>query len=159
MAKNRVIGNVGQLPWHIPEDLKWFKEKTLGAKIIMGRKTFDSLGKALPKRTNIVVTRDSNFKAANVEVFSDLQAAIDRCRLDSRADEEVFIGGGGEIYKLSMPFIQKLYLTIIHQDFPGDAYFPEVDLENDFRIIERRDYQSPIPFSIITAQREKEVEG
>lgn len=153
MARNRVIGNENRLPWHIPEDLKWFKEKTLGAKLIMGRKTFESLGKALPKRTNIVLTRDKSFSAPNVEVFSDLNAALARCEADSKRDEEVFITGGGEIYRLALPKTQKLYLTVIDQDFEGDATFPEVDLIKEFKIIEKRDFHSPVNFSIITAVR------
>lgn len=123
---NGALGKDGKLLWHIPEDLKRFKVLTLDHPIIMGRKTFESivaiLGKPLPRRTNIVVTRDPAWQYDGVLVAHSLEEAIDRAKeLDQ---EEIFIGGGGEIYKAALPYVDKLYLTLIDDDKEGDSYFP-----------------------------------
>jgi len=123
---NRVIGDGNGLLWHIPDDLKRFKQLTMGHPVIMGRKTFESilaiLGKALPGRTNIVITRDSNWTHPDVIVAHSLEEALEKARaLDS---EEIFIGGGGQIYEQALPYIDRLYLTLIDDDKEGDSYFP-----------------------------------
>lgn len=123
---NRVIGNKNELLWHIPEDLKRFKQITLGHPIIMGRKTFESivamLGKALPGRTNIVVTRDTSWSYPDVLVTHSLTEALEKA---SALDEkEIFVGGGAQLYEEALPFIDRLYLTIIENDKEGDAFFP-----------------------------------
>lgn len=120
------LGKDGKLLWHIPEDLQRFKRITLDHPIIMGRKTFESivaiLGKPLPQRTNIVVTRDPAWQYEGVLVAHSLEEAIERAKeLDQ---EEIFIGGGGEIYKAALPYVDKLYLTLIDDDKEGDSYFP-----------------------------------
>lgn len=133
MAKNRTIGSEGKLPWHIPEDLKYFKDMTLNKTIIMGRKTFDSIGKALPKRRNIILTRDKTFKAPQTEVFNDLDSIMLNLKKTCTANEEIFIVGGGEIYNLTLPITDKIYITLVDSDFNGDAKYPE--FENKYKLI------------------------
>ena len=127
-ASNDVIGGDNKLLWHISEDLKRFKEITSGHTIIMGRKTFESLPKVLPNRHHIIITRDKNFKvnSSQVEVINDIDSVIDRFE---NSDEEVFVIGGGEIYKALLPKSKKLYLTRVYKDFNGDTKFPEISTE------------------------------
>lgn len=128
-STNRVIGINNTLPWDIPEDLNYFKEKTRGRIIIMGRKTFESLPKTLPKRFHIVISRKPTPSTQEnvLWVQSIEQALIEAKKLIPAWPEEVFIIGGGEIYSQSLPFTDRIYLTQIHQNFTGDAYFPEFD--------------------------------
>ena len=125
-AKNNVIGKDNKLIWHIPEDLKRFKNITTGHTIIMGRKTFESLGRVLPNRHHIVLCNDANLNIddENVEVLSDI-SLLDKYIND---DDEHFVIGGATIYKLLMPYCKKMYITEINQDFDGDVYFPEIDM-------------------------------
>ncbi|MDO9054008.1 MAG: dihydrofolate reductase [Gallionella sp.] len=123
MAKNRTIGINNTLPWRCPEDLKHFKALTMGHHMIMGRKTFDSIGKPLPGRTTVVVTRDRNLTIAGCLVAHSLPEAIAACGDDTR----IFIVGGAEIYTQAMPLADTLYLTEIQSDVNGDAWFPEFD--------------------------------
>jgi dihydrofolate reductase len=138
MAENRVIGLNGTMPWHLSEDLKYFKRVTIGAPIIMGRKTFDSIGRALPGRANIIITRDTNYAAEGVYVVHDLKSAIEKACFDAvnQGKDEIFVIGGAQIYALALAQADRLYLTEIHQTFAGDAYFPEIQME-DWREIER----------------------
>ena len=128
-AQNSVVGINNALPWHLPEDLKYFKRTTSGKAIIMGRKTYDSIGRPLPNRTNIVITRNSDFKAQGVQVVSSLQAAIDLAREVNFINDvdEVMIIGGASIYEEALPQADRLYLTHVHAEVEGDAYFPAVD--------------------------------
>jgi dihydrofolate reductase len=121
MDRNRVIGTRGRLPWHIPEDLKRFRRLTLGHHVVMGRKTWESIGRALPGRTNIVVTRDRSFAAEGVLVAHSLEAALAL----AVGDAEVFVIGGGELYAQALPLADRLYVTEVHGDFAGDTRFPE----------------------------------
>jgi dihydrofolate reductase len=118
MAENRVIGNKGQIPWHLPEDFKWVKQCTLGQSIAMGRKTFESMGRALPKRENIVISRSA----------TELPGAVVLPSLDAletyEATGDVWIFGGAEIYRQAMPKVSELFLTVVYGEFPGDAFFP-----------------------------------
>ncbi len=123
MGRNRAIGRDNQLIWHLPADLKHFKETTMGKPVIMGRKTFESMGKALPGRTNVVVTRKTGFMAPGCLVAGSLGEALG---LVSR-EPEVFIAGGGEIYKQAIPLADRMYITIIDHDFDGDTFFPDFD--------------------------------
>lgn len=123
VSRNNIIGNDNQLLWHLPADLKHFKNVTSGHTIIMGRKTFESIGKALPHRRNIVVTHQDTFAAPGCEVMTGLQEAIDACR----KEKEVFIIGGAEIYRQVLPAADKIYLTRIYKDFEGDTKFPELN--------------------------------
>jgi dihydrofolate reductase len=155
MSKNRVIGINNGLPWDIPEDMKFFKDKTKGHALIMGRKTFESLGHPLPNRLNVVVTRQKDYKPKNASVFSNIKDAIEFCKTQSsKYGDEIFIIGGGEIFKESMNLVDLIYLTLIDKEYPGDIFYPEVNL-NEFDLIERRDREEPVPFSFLTYSRKK----
>jgi dihydrofolate reductase len=152
-AANDVIGANNALPWDIPEDLKFFKDKTKNSIIIMGRKTFDSLGKALPQRLNIVVTRQADFRAENCLVADSLKAALREAY--KRAGEwgaELFIIGGGEIYAQSMDIVDRIYLTRIHREFDGPVRYPTVDPQK-FRLTQKSSRAEPIPFDFLTYDR------
>lgn len=126
VAQNGVIGKDQGLPWRLPKDTKFFKEQTMGHPIIMGRKSFEALGKPLPGRTNIVLTTNKEYQAEGASVFHDLQAALDKARnLDP---ERVYITGGAEIYALAMPRLTDLCLTHIEAEVEGDTFFPELQL-------------------------------
>ena len=129
-AQNRVVGINNQLPWHLPEDLKYFKRTTTGKAIIMGRKTYESIGRPLPNRTNIVITRNNEFSADGVKVVSSLEAAIELAQEVNFINgvDEVMVIGGASIYEAALPKADRLYLTHVHADVKGDAYFPEFDL-------------------------------
>lgn len=122
-AKNRVIGINNALPWHLPEDLKRFKALTMGHHIIMGRKTFDSLGRLLPGRTTVIVSRNHSLKVEGAIVVHSLEAAIQACG----SDDEAFLIGGAELYQAGLKYADKLYVTEILASFEGDAFFPEID--------------------------------
>jgi dihydrofolate reductase len=152
MSQNRVIGSQNKLPWSIPEDLKFFRETTKGHIMIMGRKTFDSIGaKPLPQRFHIVITRqDLPSPSPLVKYVHTLEEALEAARpLTPQWGEEVFIVGGGEIYNQSMSFTDKIYLTVIHKDFEGDTYYPEIPLDK-FKLTNRSDRTEPVPFSFLT---------
>jgi len=123
IAKNRAIGKDNKLLFHISEDLKRFKKITFGHPVIMGRKTFESLGKPLPKRINIIVTRNKNYKAKGCIICHSLIKAIEIAQKKDK--NEVFIIGGGQIYKQAIKFADKLYLTIVEGNFKADTYFPD----------------------------------
>lgn len=123
-ADNRVIGKDNDMPWHLPADLAYFKRTTLGKPIIMGRKTYESIGRPLPGRKNIVISRDEEYRAEGVEVVGSVEAAL---ALVSDV-EEVMVIGGGAIYKHCLPAAQRLYITHIDANIVGDTYFPKYDL-------------------------------
>lgn len=123
VAKNNALGKNNQLIWHLPADLKRFKKITSGHHVIMGRKTFDSLGKPLPNRTTIIITRNTNFKAAGCIIVNSLTEAVKIAAID----ENPFILGGAEIYKQAMDVADILDLTIVHKEFDADVFFPEID--------------------------------
>ena len=151
IGENHAIGKNNQLLWHMPNDLKHFKDITSGRTIIMGRKTFDSVGKPLPRRRNIVVTRQ-DITIPGCEVVKSIEDGLALCK----DEDEVFIGGGAEIYKLAMHLTDRIYLTIIHQNFDADTFFPEID-KNEWKEISREDYhadeKNPYPYSFITLER------
>ncbi|HZV81739.1 MAG TPA: dihydrofolate reductase, partial [Geobacteraceae bacterium] len=122
MASNGVIGRDGGLPWHIPTDLRHFRDLTVGHTVIMGRKTFQSIGRPLPERVTIVITRQAEFTAAGVTVAGSLQAAL----ASAAGESEVFICGGGEIYRQALPLADRIYLTLLDRPFAGDTFFPEI---------------------------------
>lgn len=131
MAKNRVIGVKGKLPWYLPEDLKFFKRMTQAKPLVMGRKTYASIGKPLPNRLNIVVTRDTNFAAEGVRICHELPAALALADQQAtiEAAEEIMVMGGGEIYRQALPHAQRLYITEVDIDVDGDAVFPELSMQ------------------------------
>ena len=127
-ADNLVIGKDNDLPWHLPGDLKWFKEKTLNRHIRLGRKCFESMPKPLPRRINIVVTRDKSYFHSGAIITHSIDEALAYAK--AQGETEAFILGGGEIYKQTVPLWDKLYLTEVHASPEGDVTFPEVDLSN-----------------------------
>jgi len=127
VAENGVIGNDLALPWNIPEDMKFFRDSTRDQIVVMGRKTFDSLGQPLPKRENAVVTRNENWKHDGVRVFSDLPSAISHYRENETqfAGKNIFVIGGAQIYRESFPFLDEVWLTEIAKSFDGNVFFPD----------------------------------
>ncbi len=150
-SENHVIGKDNKLLWHMPGDLKHFKDITTGHTVIMGRKTFDSVGKPLPNRRNVIITRQS-ITIEGCEVVNSIEAALSLCK-----DElEVFIVGGAEIYKQAMSITDRIYLTIIHKIFEGDSFFPEINKQEwkeVFREDHQPDHKNPLPYSFITYER------
>jgi len=143
MTEERVIGLNNQLPWHIHEDLKRFKLITMGHPVIMGRKTFESIGRPLPRRDNIVVTRNRDYRAEGVRVANSLEEAL---RLCDSVPGEKFVIGGAALFESSLPIADKLYLTLIHHRFKGDIHFPLFDMKK-LKIIEQSDHVTPPPQS------------
>jgi len=152
-SQNNVIGVNNDLPWHIPEDMKFFRDKTKGKSLIMGRKTFESVGHPLPKRLNVVVTRQKDYAPEGAVVVSSVEDGIEICK--SKVDEygdEVFIIGGGQIFKDTMDIVDIIYLTRIHKDYDGDILYPDVD-PLKFEEVERREREEPVPFSFLTYRK------
>ena len=131
-AKNNVIGLDNKMPWHISEDLKYFKRVTSGHSIILGRKNFESIGKALPNRTNIIVTRDKAFKCPGCVVVNLIERALTYAF--DQGEDEAFIIGGGQIYEQTKEYWDKLYITEIDERFEGDVYFPALD-STDWKLV------------------------
>lgn len=126
VAENGVIGRDGKLPWRIPEDMKWFRERTAGRPLIMGRKTWESFPKRpLPGRTNIVITRDAAYKADDAVVVTSLASALDVAAGED--PEEIMVIGGAEIYRAALPLTRRIYLTSVHGEIEGDTHFPPID--------------------------------
>jgi dihydrofolate reductase len=153
VAANNALGKDNQLIWYLPEDLKRFKKTTLNHAVIMGRKTFESLGKPLPNRTNIIITRDKNYKVEGCDVVNSLKAAL---KAALKVDENPYILGGAEIYKQAMPFADKLDITFVHHKFEADVFFPEIDKtiwketwREDFKADENNKYD----YSFVTFER------
>lgn len=140
MAKNRTIGINNTLPWRCPEDLKHFKSLTMGHHMIMGRKTFDSIGKPLPGRTTVVVTRNPQLTIDGCVVTHSLESALNACTHDN----EAFIVGGAELYAQALAIVDKLYITEIQQSVVGDAHFPEFDI-NEWREVSREPHTQEMP--------------
>ncbi len=158
MAENCVIGRDNQLPWYLPEDLKYFKKVTMGKPIVMGRKTFESIGKPLPGRTNIVVTRNADFQPEGVRVVSTVEQAIALGKSIAIVNgvREIMVIGGAEIYEACLPVVDRLYLTHVHAEVEGDAYFPVVDWADwSLQISERFEAEggNPYDYSFAVYQR------
>lgn len=136
MSENRVIGKDNQLPWHLPGDLQFFKKTTLGHPVVMGRKTWLSLGKPLPGRENIVITRNTDFSPEKATVLNTIEQLI---TYSQEKHQEVFVIGGAQIYEATLPYADKLYITKIHGEFEGDTTFPDFDLSDWKRVsVEKR---------------------
>jgi dihydrofolate reductase len=152
--ENNVIGKDNSLIWKLPRDMKHFKETTTGHYIIMGRKTFESNGRPLPNRTNVIITKDKKYKAEGCVIVHSIEDALKEAKNDS----EAFIIGGGIIYELAMPFVDRIYLTKIHHAFEGDTFFPKLNME-EWDIVEERkfepDEKNKYPFTILTLDRKK----
>lgn len=143
MAENRCIGIENRLPWHLPEDLKFFKKTTLGKPIIMGRKTFESIGKPLPGRSNIVITRNDAWCHEGVEVVNTLNSALEEAQKACEKDgvDEAVIIGGEQIYRLALECVNRLYITRVKAVIEGDAFFPEFNSSN-WRIADKSEHFS-----------------
>ena len=150
-AQNRAIGKGNRLLWHISEDLKYFKQTTLGHAVIMGRRTFESIGKPLPDRRNIVISRTMP-PAAGVETAASLDDAIARCA----GETEAFVIGGGTVYREALPLVQRIYCTEVHADYEADTFFPPID-NAAWREVSRKDFprgeKFPHPFSFVVYER------
>lgn len=155
MAENRVIGRAGGMPWHIPDDFKYFKATTMGHAMIMGRKTWDSIGKLLPGRITILVTKNKAFKAPEgAFVTGSIAAAVALCEKNRETwGNECFIVGGGEIYKESLSIADRLYLTLVHQTVDGDTHYPQFS-SKDFRQTKNEPHlDAVVPFTFTTWDR------
>jgi len=152
MDERGVIGNKKNIPWHLPADLKHFKEITIGKPVIMGRVTYETIGKPLPGRRNIVLTRDPAFSAPGVEAAGGVEEVLEKVR----GAEEVMIIGGANVYRQFLPLANRLYLTRIKAAFEGDTYFPEVNW-NEWKEVAREihepDGENPHPYTFLTYER------
>lgn len=152
MDRNRLIGAGDRLPWRLPADLRRFRSLTMGKPVVMGRRTHESIGKVLPGRRNIVLSRNPGYCAPGCEVVADLEQALDLC-----ADAaELMIIGGAELYLKALPRAQRMYLTLLHASFDGDTWFPEYD-PHEWREIHREDHErdanSPCAYSFVDLER------
>ena len=160
-ARNGVIGRDNALPWRLPDDLRYFRRVTMGKPVIMGRRTFESIGRPLPGRDNIVVSRNPQFTAAGMHVVHDLDQAYTVASASARASgaKELMLLGGAQLYAAALPQIQRIYLTRVHADIPGDARLPELD-EGSWYEISREDHaagnNNEFPFSFIVLERRVE---
>ena len=148
MAANRVIGRGNTIPWHIPEELQWFKATTMGHVLIMGRKTYESIGRPLPGRTTIVISRDKNRCFPGCTTVQSLNQALDLCA----GREKVFIAGGAQIYALALPLADTIILSVLGHEVAGDILFPPLP-EGDFTETTRIAIPGPTPYIRITYQR------
>jgi len=148
MAANRVIGREGAMPWHLPDELQWFKATTMGHAVIMGRKTYQSIGHPLPGRTNIVISRNRQISFSGCIVASSLQQAFEQCAGQTKA----FIAGGAEIYALALPVADTILLTVLDLTIPGDTVFPPIP-EGQFIETTRETVANHIPYTRLTYQR------
>ncbi len=149
ISKNRIIGDSNKLIWHLPADLKRFKEVTTGHPIVMGRKTFQSIGRPLPNRRNIIISRDNTFEVEGCEVVNSIEEAL------LLTNNDCFIIGGGEIYKQTLPIAEQIYMTVIEEEFQGDTKFPE--LNRSWYISKKEDFskedKNPYNYSFIFYER------
>lgn len=155
VSQNNVIGLKGKLPWDIPEDLKYFFSTTKNKVLIMGRKTYVSLGKALPNRLHLVLTRDPTFKKQGCVVVPSFEKALEYAAQDhilKQYGHEIFIIGGGEIYKQTLHLMDRLYITRIHKEYEGDAFYPKIP-EDQFQELSRVDRLKPVSFSFLVYKK------
>ncbi|OOP55659.1 MAG: hypothetical protein AYP45_13490 [Candidatus Brocadia carolinensis] len=149
MASNRVIGNRGCMPWKIPTELRRFRSTTLGHTVVMGRKTYESIGHALPGRTNIVLTSKVNYMAPGCIIARDLPSAIKICPED---ENEMFVCGGGQLYKEALSIADRIYLSVIHREIAGDVFFPEVP-SKIFQKISSEDHEDILSYTLSIYER------
>ncbi len=151
LANNNVIGKDGKLPWNIPEDKKRFKKITEGHCVLMGRETHDSIGGPLPARTNLILTRDKTLQKEGCVVLHTLRDAVKYAI--QNGEQELMVIGGEQIYRLTLPLVEKIYMTKILQDFEGDTFFPQID-ETSWKEISREEFHDEkIPFEFRTLER------
>lgn len=163
-SQNRVIGRGNKLPWYLPEDLKYFKRITQGKPIVMGRKTYESIGRPLPGRTNIVISRNPDYTQPGTRVVGSLEAALELAEQQALVDgsEELLVIGGAEIYAQALVLADRLYITQVHAEIEGDAFFPEIDPQ-DWETVLRQDFSAegsnPYDYSFLVYQRCQAKEG
>jgi len=148
MAKNRVIGKGGAIPWHIPEELRRFKRLTMGHCLVMGRKTHESIGRPLPGRNTVVISRDPAYRTEGCRTATSLGEAIALCH----GAEKIFIAGGGEIYRQALPMADAIYLSILDREVAGDVLFPEFEQER-FKLLSSERGEGPEPYGFRIYQR------
>ena len=157
MDNNKVIGINNHLPWHIPADLKFFKKVTMGHPIVMGRKTYESIGKPLPGRENIIVTRNQNYSQEGCTVIHTIDELL---KLSEEKKEEICVIGGAEIFKATFPYADRLYITKINDEFEGDTFFPDFK-EVDWKIISQekgpKDEKNPYDYSFNIYERNRDL--
>ncbi|MCH1626378.1 dihydrofolate reductase [Ferdinandcohnia quinoae] len=153
MDINRVIGKNNDLPWHLPADLAYFKKITMGHPIIMGRKTYESIGKPLPGRENIIITRDKEYQIDGCTVFHSIDEIV---KMDNTVNQELFVIGGSEIFKGILPYSNRLYITEINEEFEGDTFFPEIQM-NEWKLISKekgkKDEKNPYDYFFLIYER------
>ena len=153
-SQNGVIGIDNRLPWRLPADMKRFRRLTMGHHILMGRKTYESIGKPLSGRTNIIITRQPDYRVENCQVASSLEAAIALCQ----NEDEIFIGGGADIYQQALEVANRIYLTIIHADFEGDTFLFDID-KTVWHETSREDFEpdekNSFHYSFLTLEKQK----
>ena len=154
ISENRAIGKDNDLIWRLPADLKHFKEVTMGHCMLMGRKNFESIGRPLPGRTTIIVTRDTNYKMEGCHVVNSIESGIELAK--SLNEQELMVIGGGEIYNQTLSITQKLYLTEVHERFDADTFYPEID-DKDWKLVEEESFQkdekNPFDYTFKTLER------
>ena len=154
VADNGIIGDKNAIPWHLPADFKYFKETTMGKTVVMGQKTFDSIGRALPGRKNVILNNNPEAVAPD---GCFLAKSIDELLEMTKSDGEVMICGGASVYRQLLKLASRLYITFVHHDFEGDTYFPEID-KTQWREVKRTDNQpdtkNPYPYSFVIFERE-----
>jgi len=152
MSENRAIGKNNQLPWHLPADLKHFRDLTINKPILMGRKTFQSIGRPLPNRLNVVISRDENFKIEGCRIYHSINEAL----FHLKDYPEICLIGGAELFRQMLPNVRRIYLTIVHHTVSGDVFFPELN-SSEWNEIERvnhaPDDKNPYSYSFITLER------
>lgn len=154
MDKNRLIGKDNDLPWRLPADLAYFKRVTMGHPIIMGRKTYDSIGRPLPGRENIIVTRDTSYKMEGCKVIHSIEEIV---KMRKESEQELFVIGGAEIFKEILPYSDRLYITEIEEEFEGDTYFPAFD-KSEWKIISKeqgiKDEKNPYDYKFLVYEKD-----
>lgn len=153
MASNRVIGKNNTIPWHIPEEIHYFKETTMGHAVIMGRKTHESIGKALPGRLNVVLSKNSDLHCPGCHLTDSLENALDYCK----GQEKIFIIGGSTLYKISMEIADTILLSILDKEYEGDTFFPHIPSEHFQLVSKKRMGTDEQPFTLHRYQRHKKV--
>jgi len=155
LGTNNVIGRDNQLPWHMPADLKRFKALTSGHHLLMGRRTYESVGTPLPGRITVVISRSPDYAPAGVAVARSLDEAISKA--EAAGDPEIFVGGGTQIFEQALHRADRMYLTRVHAEPEGDTFFPEFDDVNEWKLVDAEHYEAdernPYPYSFLTYER------
>lgn len=160
MSQNRVIGRQNQMPWHLPDELQYFKRVTMGKPVLMGRNTFESIGKPLPGRPNIVITRNTDYEVDGISVVNSVEDALDLAEqlTEHDANAEAMVIGGAQIFSATFPRADLLYLTIVQAEVEGDVFFPEFPAE-EWRLVSREERdaneRNPYPYSVLVLERKR----